>query len=589
MKPHLLASTLLFCATSVMAADYFVVVPVKGRTAAAPAETISVELNPYTLPGALEGSAYSFDLKPLLTVTGDNAYTGAGVTWSLVSSSLPAGLYLTADGFIGGTPTASGSGAITVRASYKTKSGEQTYQVVSAALTVTLASATLPAGTVGTAYSYDFKPLASSNDPAFSSAQAIFSASGLPAGLSVAANGVLSGTPTVKNEAGASFQVVANYKTKAGEQAYTIVVNGVALQVKQVSAGGFHTCAVTISGGLKCWGYDAQGQLGNDAGFTNQALPVDVQGLTSGVTSVAAGLHHTCAVTTSGGLKCWGRDHVGQLGNDSSLANQPTPVDVQGLTSGVASVAAGGAHTCAATTVRGVKCWGNDAHGQLGNDAALAQQPTPVDVQGLTSGIASVSAGGGHTCAVTTSGGLKCWGYDGTGQLGNDTALTSQPTPVNVLGLASGVTSVSTGTNHTCAVTTSGGLKCWGYNNAGQLGNNSTTNSPVPGDVQGLSSGVASVAAGSSHTCAVTASGGLKCWGDDGNGQLGDDVALTSKLTPLNVAGVSSGVASVSVGSSHTCAVTTSGGAKCWGADDYGQLGNDAALKIQPTPVDVAP
>lgn len=222
MKPSLLTFALSFvCATSAMAANYFVVVPVKGRTAAAPAETISVALNPYTLLGALEGSAYSVDLKPLLTVTGDNAYTGAGVTWSVVANTLPAGLYLTSDGFIGGTPTASGSGAITVRATYKAKNGEQTYQVVSAALTVSLASATLPAGTVGAAYSYDFKPLVSSNDPAFSSAQASFSATGLPGGLSLAANGVLSGTPSAAGDV--SFQVAAAYKTKSGVQTFRVV------------------------------------------------------------------------------------------------------------------------------------------------------------------------------------------------------------------------------------------------------------------------------------------------------------------------------------------------------------------------------
>ncbi len=128
MKTHLLPSVLaLLCATSAMAADYFIVVPVKGRTAAAPVQDIQVSLNAYTLPSALEGSAYSFDLKPLLTVTGDNAYTGAGVTWNVVSNTLPSGLYLTADGYIVGTPTAAGTGSITVRATYKGQSDSANY------------------------------------------------------------------------------------------------------------------------------------------------------------------------------------------------------------------------------------------------------------------------------------------------------------------------------------------------------------------------------------------------------------------------------------------------------------------------------
>lgn len=152
--------------------------------------------------------------------------------------------------------------------------------------------------------------------------------------------------PTVKNEAGAGFQVTASYKTKTGQQAYTIVVNGAVLQVTQVEAGTYHTCAVT----------------------------------TSGVASVSTGSAHTCAVTTSGGLKCWGYDVTGQLGNDAATINHSTPVDVYGLTSGVASVSAGAYHTCAVTTSGGLKCWGDDSQGQLGNDAALTNQPTPVDV-----------------------------------------------------------------------------------------------------------------------------------------------------------------------------------------------------------------
>ncbi|WP_437340538.1 RCC1 domain-containing protein [Achromobacter spanius] len=220
--------------------------------------------------------------------------------------------------------------------------------------------------------------------------------------------------------------------TAFNNQPTPVDVVGLTSGVASVAAGSNHTCAVTTTGGLKCWGYDAQGQLGNDAALTSQPIPVDVFGLTSGVASVAARGQYTCAVTTGGGLKCWGEDSFGQLGDDAALTNQPTPVDVLGLISGVVSVSAGGSHTCAVTTAGGLKCWGRDISGQLGNDAALTDQPTPVDVLGLTSGVASVSAGGNHTCAVTSTGGVKCWGWDNYGQLGNDAALTSQPTQVDV-------------------------------------------------------------------------------------------------------------------------------------------------------------
>lgn len=164
---------------------------------------------------------------------------------------MPAGLYLTTDGYIGGTPTATGTGDIQVRASYKTAKGEQTYQVVSIPLMVAMYAAVLPAARVGSPYSYDFKSLLWSNDPAFTGDKASFSATGLPEGLNLDSTGVLLSAPTVKNEAGSSFHVLASYKTETRQQAYTIGVNGAVLQVKQVSAGNGVTCAVTLSGGAK--------------------------------------------------------------------------------------------------------------------------------------------------------------------------------------------------------------------------------------------------------------------------------------------------------------------------------------------------
>ena len=469
----------------------------------------------------------------------------------------------------------------------------QAQQAATEILVALTGGPTLPAGEVNWPYSYDLKQLLSvTGDSSYSPASVSWElqSGALPAGLSLGSNGVISGTPTTKDAVGSSFQVLATYKTKTGQQAYTIVVNGAVLHVTQIAAGSLHTCAITTAGGLKCWGQDSNGQLGNDAAFTNQPTPVDVLGLTSGVASVSAGGYHTCAVTTAGGAKCWGFDAQGQLGNDAALVDKPTPVDVWGLTSGVANVSAGTNHTCAITTAGGVKCWGHDFNGQLGNDAALVSQSTPVDVLGLTSGVASVSAVGYHTCAVTTAGGLKCWGRDNNGQLGNDAAMTNQPTPVNVLGLTSGVASVSAGAYHTCALTTGGGVKCWGLDDKGQLGNDAAlTNQPTPVDVLGLTSGVASVSAGGYHTCAVTTAGGLKCWGSDAYGQLGNDAASVDKPTPVDVLGLTSGVARVSAGGYHTCAITTAGGVKCWGYAGYGQLGAAVQVSSKPTPVDVAP
>jgi len=298
--------------------------------------------------------------------------------------------------------------------------------------------------------------------------------------------------------------------------------------VQAIAAGSEHSCAITTVGGVKCWGKNDYGQLGNGSTMYRN-MPVDVAGLASGVVAIAARGSHTCALTTGGGVKCWGRNYAGQLG-DGSTTHRMTPVDVSGLASGVVAIAAGTDHTCALTTGGGVKCWGNNEYGHS-VPGTTTSRTTPVDVSGLTSGVIALSAGGGHTCALTTGGGVKCWGYNGYGQLG-DGSTTNRTTPVYVLGLTSGVIALSAGGNHTCALTTGGGVKCWGGNGSGELGDSSTTDRTTPVDVSGLTSGVIALSAvGSywqegSHTCALTTGGGVKCWGKNNYGQLGDGSTL---------------------------------------------------------------
>jgi len=366
-----------------------------------------------------------------------------------------------------------------------------------------------------------------------------------------------------------------------GNRSTPVAVSGLTSGVTAVAIGYFHTCAVTSGGGVKCWGYNGLGQLG-DGTYTSRSTPVNVSGLTSGVTVVAADGYHTCAVTSGGGVKCWGYNYYGQLG-DSTTMNRSTPVAVSGLTSGVTAVAIGYSHTCAVTSGGGVQCWGYNSYGQLG-DATTTDRSTPGDVSGLTSGVTSVAAGDNHTCAVTSGGGVQCWGDNVNGQIGDG---TSGPlTPVDVSGLTSAVTAVAAGSNHACAVTSGGGLKCWGYNSFRQLGDGTTTDRSTPVDVSGLTSGVTSVAAGRYHTCAVTSGGGAKCWGYNSYGQLGDGT-FTNRSTPVAVSGLTSGVTSVTAGYAHTCAVTAGGGVKCWGYNYYGQLG-DGTTTTRSTPVDVS-
>ncbi len=340
-----------------------------------------------------------------------------------------------------------------------------------------------------------------------------------------------------------------------------------------VDVGGTHSCAVTTSGRVKCWG----AVLFLDGTSADSFTPVAVNGL-SLIAAISAGGSHTCAVTTSGGVKCWGANSYGELGN-GTRTDSLEPVGVSGLASGIAAISAGGSHTCALTTSGGTKCWGANGSGQVG-DGTTRRRLTPVDVSGLSFGVAAISAGAYHTCALTTAGGVKCWGANSTGQLGDGTT-TPSPTPVGVSGLSSGVAAISAGGSHTCALMTSGQVKCWG--------DDVTSMSSTPVDVPNLS-GVAAISAGGSHTCAVTTAGGVKCWGANGEGELGNGTRSAGSSTPVDVSRLSSGVAAVSAADSHTCALTTSGGVECWGDNHYGQIGDGTRLRrLKPVGVRLDP
>ncbi len=352
--------------------------------------------------------------------------------------------------------------------------------------------------------------------------------------------------------------------------------------IQAIAAGTDHTCAVTSAGGVKCWGWNNKGQLGNNS-TTSSVIAVDVTGLSSAVSAAVGGSGHTCAVTSSGGVKCWGANDAGQLGNGSTT-DSPTPVDVTGLTSGVSALAAGDSQTCALTSAGGVKCWGLNNLAQLG-DGSTATRTTAVDVSGLTSGVSAIAAGDFHTCALTNVGGVKCWGSNFYGQLG-DGSTTLSLTAVDVTGLTTGVRAITAGFGHTCALTNGGGLKCWGRNNVGQLGDGSTTNRSTAVDVTGLTTGMGRVTAGFEHTCALTSAGGMMCWGRNDFGQLGDGSA-TNRTTALDVAGLTTGVSAVTAGLGHTCALTDTGVAKCWGNNNVGQLG-DGSFTQRTSPTTIA-
>ena len=349
-----------------------------------------------------------------------------------------------------------------------------------------------------------------------------------------------------------------------------------------IAAGSSHTCAVLIDGTVKCWGVNGSGQLG-DGTWAHKQTPTNVSGLSSRATAIECGYYHTCAILDTGGVQCWGYNVFGQLG-DGTRSDRNTPVDVSGLSSGVTSLAIGGNHSCALLSTGGVKCWGYNVYGQLGNGVTAPHETTPVDVSGLQTGVVAITAGLHHTCAVLSSGRSVCWGNNEYGQIG-DGSLTARLTPVDVSGLSSGTTELSAGRYHTCALTNPGGILCWGHNEYGQLGNGTNTDSSIPVNTSSLSAGASAIKAGQHHNCALMNSGDIKCWGHNNYGQLGDGNS-TDSTTPVDLLGLSSTATFITAGRYHTCALLGTGGVMCWGDNMNGQLGNGTTTRPR-VPVDV--
>jgi hypothetical protein len=277
-----------------------------------------------------------------------------------------------------------------------------------------------------------------------------------------------------------------------------------------ITAGQHYTCAA-VGGSAKCWGANGSGTLG-DGTNTRQTSPVQVTGLTSGVRAIssAGDSYHTCALV-NGGVQCWGRNSHGELGNNP-MASSLVPVPVDGLSSGVIGLSVGGNHSCALLTGGSLRCWGWNISGALGLDPleTLEAYVPGAPVAGLGGPVQAVALGQEHTCALV-GGGVKCWGSNTDGQLGNPLALDPSFTPVSVALLTSGVQAISTSRRHTCALV-NGEVRCWGNGGNGRLGNDSTANSPVPVSVLGLPGPAQAIAAGGSHSCAVV-SGNVYCWG----------------------------------------------------------------------------
>ncbi|MBN1440887.1 MAG: Ig-like domain-containing protein [Anaerolineales bacterium] len=351
-----------------------------------------------------------------------------------------------------------------------------------------------------------------------------------------------------------------------------------------VSAGLYWTtCGVTNLGDLMCWGANYNGQIG-DGTQQDRYVPTSVFGLGSTVQAVDTAFGHTCALTTEGGVKCWGSNYAGELGNGTTEPSY-SPVDVTGLASGVTKIVTGYRFTCALTEGGGVKCWGLNIEGQMGDGTCMGYSTVPFDVPGLSSGVIALSAGLDHACAVLGDGTMKCWGANLYGQIGDGTYENNRCSPVDVVGLGADAVDVSLGFYYSCALTTAGGVKCWGLNTTGCLGNGTDENSLTPSDVIGLSSGVFLISAGEGNTCALTAGGGLKCWGSNTYDQLRSGIGSYSNV-PVDRLEYPSGLLFLSVGSQDICVITGAHMLNCWGYNWYGEIGNGTRTPVTyPFPV----
>ena len=343
------------------------------------------------------------------------------------------------------------------------------------------------------------------------------------------------------------------------------------------------------------WGENASGQLGNNSTMAS-SVPVAVlrSGLLAGKTviAVAAGNDHSVALCSDGTLAAWGFGSNGELGNNSTVnSSVPVLVDRSGVLSGktVVAVAVANNHSLVLCSDGTLAAWGFNVDGRLGNNGTVSSSvPVLVDQSGVLSGkaVTKIAAGAGHTLVLCSDGTLAAWGYNPNGQVGNNSMTTTQvPVLVNQSGVLAGKTviAIAAGDSHSLVICSDGTLAAWGRNDAGQLGNNSTTDSAMPVLVNrsGVLAGktVTAMAGGGLHTVAVCSDGTLAAWGNNPSGQLGNNSTANSSVPVLvSEAGVLAGRVPVAVGggNDHSLALCSDGTLVAWGANTHGELGNNS-------------
>ena len=378
------------------------------------------------------------------------------------------------------------------------------------------------------------------------------------------------------------------------------------VDVKVIAAGANHSLGLKNDGTVWAWGYNSNGQLGDNT-VTQRNIPVQVKdaagtGFLSGITAIAAGNNYSLALKADGTVWAWGYNGYGQLG-DNTVTQRNIPVQVKdaagtGFLSGITAIAAGYGHSLALKTGGTLWAWGYNGYGQLG-DNTVTQRNIPVQVA-AGSTFSTISAGSYHSLAIKTNGTLWAWGYDSNGQLGTAVSVYTvngctddfdvpydcylYPDSHVPIQVAAGSTfsTISAGSYHSLAIKTNGTLWAWGFNGFGQLGDNTVTERGLPVQAA-IGSTFSTINAGNFHSFGLKADGTLWAWGYNINGQLGDNT-VTQRNLPVQVkdaagTGLLSGVAAVAAGTNYSFAVKADGTLWAWGNNANGQLGDNTIIQ----------
>jgi len=353
-----------------------------------------------------------------------------------------------------------------------------------------------------------------------------------------------------------------------------------------ITSGSYHTCAILDDGSVSCWGDNTFGQLGDGTRSGRSVPQTALLPLGKSAVAISAGSYHTCAILDDGSLRCWGDNSFGQLG-DGTTVERIAPINIDlGSSRTALGISSGESHTCAILDDRSVKCWGENSNGQVG-DGTSNNRLSPVSVNIGGDLVIAVSAGSYHTCAVTTDRTVKCWGDNWNGQLGDGTnADRLTATAISLPDNSSAVT-ISSGSFHTCVGMNDGSMYCWGYNGFGQLGKGDSTNANSPSMVALTpSQSTMQVSNGMYHTCALFDSGEVSCWGGNSVGQLGDGSQVNIAVPQPVSLPVGKSALSISLGQRHSCAILDDATLHCWGYNEFGQLG-DGTTNDQISPVEI--